>query len=87
MSYFIVMLLNNFHAYEDSPAMKVYNLVLVSINFGKILFYLRIYKEFGALVDVLIETTKGIMYFLAFLLLTNFFLTFAYTVLGNSFDD
>jgi hypothetical protein len=81
------MLHNNFHAYEESPAMKVFNLVLVSINFVKILFYLRIYTEFGALVDVLIETTKAIMNFLAFFLFTNFFLTFAYTVLGNRFDE
>jgi hypothetical protein len=51
------MLLNNFHQYEENPEMRVFNLVLVFINFVKIMFYLRIFPEFGALVDVLIETT------------------------------
>jgi len=64
----------------------IWTFIVFTIVLAKGLHYLRVYKGFGIIVELVLGTLGKIIYFLVFVLLINAFWSLSYTLIGMNFE-
>ena len=71
--------------YSQKLAEPAFNLVLTFLAFLKMLFYLRLFEQFGSIVNLTIQVFQDIRSFIFFLSFFFVFFTFMFELLGAQF--
>ena len=72
---------------NDSLSEAIMGQVVLLLSLLKILFFLRKFENFGALVQMLLTTMTGLVNFMAFLFLSILFFAISISMLNATFSD
>jgi hypothetical protein len=67
--------------------MPLFNFIILAQSFFGLLFYMKIYKEFGKLVRLLAKCINKVSHFTVFLMIWVVLLSFLFKILGANFED
>ncbi len=69
-------------------AFRLFGTILVTgFVLIKVFFYIRVYQDFGILVELISGTFSKIKYFLGFVLLINAFWALLYNIIGFTYEE
>ena len=67
--------------------MPLFNFIILAQSFFGLLFYMKIFKEFGKLVRLLALCVKSVSTFTVFMMIWVVLLSFLFKILGANFED